>query len=179
MARHGVERTSLEDVAREARLSRATVYSYFAGKDSLLAGLVAHEQQVLYQGLAEALRGTQTSEDGLRAGLAFALRYLRTHPVLQRTLVVEPELVLPMLTVGAGPFLAAACEALVPLIGPTLRRNSLSPELVVEWLARVALAYVLIPSPSLSLEDDGDLAVALRLVWDGLAWATKPPRARR
>ena len=38
-AHYGVAKTTFEDIAREAGCSRATVYRYFPGKESLLEGV--------------------------------------------------------------------------------------------------------------------------------------------
>ena len=44
LARHGIAKTTLDDVAREAGVARATLYRYFPGKQALLADIarVAH-----------------------------------------------------------------------------------------------------------------------------------------
>ena len=45
MARYGFRKTTVEDVAREARVSRRTIYTYFASKEEL--GLASFERVVL------------------------------------------------------------------------------------------------------------------------------------
>src|ERR1043165_9648509 len=45
--RYGLGRTTISDVAKEARLSRQTVYRYFAGRHELLAALVLREEERL------------------------------------------------------------------------------------------------------------------------------------
>src|SRR5689334_23452531 len=43
LARYGVAKTTLADVAKEAGCARATVYRYFGGKAQLLDAVVVHE----------------------------------------------------------------------------------------------------------------------------------------
>ncbi len=43
LARYGVAKTTLEDVAKEAGCARATVYRYFGGKQQLLSTVILHE----------------------------------------------------------------------------------------------------------------------------------------
>ena len=43
LARHGIAKTTLDDVAREAGVSRATLYRYFPGKQALLSAAVTAE----------------------------------------------------------------------------------------------------------------------------------------
>jgi AcrR family transcriptional regulator len=50
--RHGYRKANLGDVAREAGVSRATVYNYFANKELLLRAIVAQETQRLREAVA-------------------------------------------------------------------------------------------------------------------------------
>jgi len=53
--RHGYRKTNLGDVAREAGVSRATVYNYFASKELLLRAIVSQEVQRLNVAVAKDL----------------------------------------------------------------------------------------------------------------------------
>ena len=53
--RHGYRKANLGDVAREAGVSRATVYNYFASKELLLRAIVAQEVQRLTTAVAQDL----------------------------------------------------------------------------------------------------------------------------
>ena len=58
IARHGIARTTVEDVAREAGLSRATVYRVFpGGRDDLVRETVVWEMGRFFGRLAEAVAG--------------------------------------------------------------------------------------------------------------------------
>src|SRR5204863_7376096 len=58
VARYGIAKTTVEDVARLARLSRATVYRHFAGgKDELVRETIAWETGRFFGRLAEAVAG--------------------------------------------------------------------------------------------------------------------------
>ena len=68
-SRYGFRRTSMEDIAREAGISRSSIYSCFENKEEIFRGLAdsLHEQTL---GEAEAcLKGTP-GRSGVRAGLA-------------------------------------------------------------------------------------------------------------
>ena len=47
LARHGIAKTTLDDVAREAGVSRATLYRYFPGKQALLSAAVTDRKSTL------------------------------------------------------------------------------------------------------------------------------------
>lgn len=43
--RFGIAKTTIEDVAKEASVSRATIYRYFAGRDAVVSGVILRETE--------------------------------------------------------------------------------------------------------------------------------------
>src|ERR1700720_3321672 len=75
VARYGMGKTTVEDAAREARLSRATVYRYFpGGKDQLLRETVAWEAGRFFERLAGAVADAPDFPSLLEEALIFAHR---------------------------------------------------------------------------------------------------------
>src|SRR3954451_2872156 len=90
IARWGIGKTTLDDVAREAACSRATIYRLFpGGKDSLLDALTRLEVARFYDGLARRLDETATLEDLLVVGITYASRALDGHEALRFILAYE------------------------------------------------------------------------------------------
>ena len=73
--RHGYRKTSLEDVAQAAGMSRATIYNYFANKEEVFRSLIALEIERLTVGMAEAIDPADPPE--LRLLAAVRARYAR------------------------------------------------------------------------------------------------------
>ena len=93
--RWGLAKTSLEDVATEAGLSRATLYRWFAGgRDQLITETVGWETARFMTRLAEAIAPEPDLEAKLVEGLMFGHQAVRDHVLLQRILNSEPELFL-------------------------------------------------------------------------------------
>lgn len=141
IARYGVSKTTLDDVAREAGCARATLYRYFPNKSQLLRVAVAAEVAALATELEEIASAAPSLDDAVVAVVTHASRRIVGHDALQFVLRCEPETVLPYLTFAAGDrFLADA--------GTVVARSllaHLSPERASragEWVARVALAYL-------------------------------------
>ena len=83
ISRWGASKTTLEDIAREAGCSRATVYRLFpGGKDSPLRAVVMSEVSRLFDDIDLRLRGAGSLEDLLTAGVNEALLRLRSHSAL-------------------------------------------------------------------------------------------------
>src|SRR5438309_8202453 len=94
-ARWGIGKTTLDDVAREASCSRATIYRLFpGGKDSLLDAMTRLELGRFYDGLARCLDEAAGLEDLLVSGITYASRALDRHEALRFVLAHEPEVVL-------------------------------------------------------------------------------------
>src|SRR5437588_8138854 len=84
IARFGVSKTTLDDVATQAGCSRATVYRLFpGGKDRLLEAVIVHETARFAAGVTDAVAGADDLEDLLVAGVGFAARHLKQHDALQ------------------------------------------------------------------------------------------------
>ncbi|MFM7617812.1 MAG: TetR/AcrR family transcriptional regulator [Actinomycetes bacterium] len=152
LARHGIAKTTLDDVAREAGVSRATLYRYFPGKQALLAAAVATEAARMVAAIDAAGAGTTDLEDAVVAMMRTAAYELSHQAALQFALAHEPEQVLPHLAFAGGDaFLAAASSAFAPSLA-----RFLPPERVpraAEWCARMVLT-VLEPREQALIADD-------------------------
>ena len=146
IGRHGLAKLTVEDVAREAGISRATLYRYFPGRAAVLAAVLRAETERLERGLDEALGDTRTLAEALSAVGSFGARAFVGHEALQHLLATEPGAVLPHLCFsGADSLLGVAADRIAPhlcrFMGPLEARRT------GEWLARIVLSYGLAPPP--------------------------------
>src|SRR5688572_31750683 len=79
--RIGLGRLTMADVAREARLSRQTVYRYFSSKHDLFMALVIREEEVLFQQLQAAIAPHRELRPAVEAAFRTMLRAMRAHPL--------------------------------------------------------------------------------------------------
>jgi AcrR family transcriptional regulator len=143
VARYGLGKTTVEDAAREARLSRATVYRYFpGGRDQLIGDVVNWEVGRFFSRLRDAVAGAADFPTLLVDGLMFAHRAVEEHEVLQKVLQTEPDRLLPPLTVAANRVLVLISA----FVAPYLQRERLRPGVDVEdaadYVARMILSYI-------------------------------------
>ena len=141
-ARYGIAKTTVEDVARQAGLSRATVYRHFpGGKDQLINETVAWESARFFTRLAEAVAGVDDLATLLEEAVYFAHRALQEHAVLQKILQTEPERLLPELTVESGRLITLIQAFLLPY----LQREDLGDvdtAAAGQYIARMFLSYM-------------------------------------
>lgn len=146
VARFGLAKLTLEDVAREAGASRATLYRHFPGKAALLDAVLAAETSRLRRGLEDALAGVVSLEEALVAAAHFGEAEWHDHEALQFLLAYEPGAVLPALCFDGGSrLLAVVSDAAAPALHRFL--PPLTARRVAEWLARIVLSYGCLPSP--------------------------------
>jgi len=150
----GIQRTTMEDVARRAGVSRVTVYRHFTNKDELVEAVVLQEVRRFLFDLGAFLEDYETDEDRIVEGFAFTVARLRHHTLLQRLLEGEPELFLPVLTTGSGPLIAFARNLIVGYAAP--RMPLVPPEdlaLGAEMGIRLTISLLLNPDGVLDLDD--------------------------
>jgi AcrR family transcriptional regulator len=153
VARHGLAKTTVDDVAREAGCARATLYRYFGGKRELVRITVAYEAVRIAADVRAAGEAESTLEDAVVAMSVRAARALREHQALQFIFAFEPELALPHVTFDAGNrFLVGAGAALAPTLTRFVPPER--AERAGEWLARIVLTHALAPSSPIDLTDE-------------------------
>ena len=155
-AEHGIRRTSMEDVARRAGVSRMTVFRRFASKQRLIEIVIAREVHRGMQELDLLWEGAQTLEDRLVAGFEFAGRYVRGHPLFDRLLRSEPEVLLPPLTLDGGPVLELYRSLIANRLQAEVnagRAASTDIDGVAEVIARLAISLLLTRDGTITLDD--------------------------
>lgn len=159
--RWGVEKVTIDDIARESGVSRATLYRmYPGGKDVLFEAHRVHELDQFFATLLAGVEGTQTLEDLLARTVAVATRELRADEHIARMLATEPGAVLSELTVDGLPrIIRVATAYLVPLVDPYLPRPQARD--LIDVVARLVISYFLAPSADHDLADE---AVARRFI---------------
>ncbi|HEX9529774.1 MAG TPA: TetR/AcrR family transcriptional regulator [Acidimicrobiales bacterium] len=143
VARYGLAKTTVDDVARLSGLSRATFYRYFpGGKDQLQREVVAWEVRRFFARLAEAVGPAPDLATMLVEGLLYAHRALIDHEVLQKVLQTEPELLLPLLSVEANRLLPLVAGFVEPYVARAPLLPGLEPDQAAGYLARMILSYI-------------------------------------
>jgi AcrR family transcriptional regulator len=171
VARWGLRKTSLDDIAREAGISRATVYRLFpGGKDRVVEVVFCHEAGRLFHAVDADLRAAATLEELLVTGITAMLGVAHDHAVLTSLIQHEPDLVLPHFSFHQ---LGRVLDLAEGLSRPHLERF-LPPADVrpaADLLARVVLSFGFRPAAWL---DPHDPASVLRLVRTYLLPALTP-----
>ena len=158
IARWGIAKTTLDDIAREADISRATVYRAFpGGKDIILTAVLQHEVRRFFSETTERLEACDTLADLLAAGMEETRRFVQGHEALGFLLEYETDLVLTHLAMSRlDPVLAIATMFAAPHLSRFVGQADAVAH--AEWVVRIILSYTLNPSVAVDLDDREQLA---------------------
>lgn len=161
----GISRSTMDEIARRAKVARVTLYRRFSGKDALVEAVMQRELRRFLTDLDATLAPFDDLDDRLVEGFIFVLDAIRGHRLLQRLLESEPETILPLLTVQGAPFVGAARDYLAArlLLNLDDDRPPQDLSIVADVVVRLMLSYLLTPQTLIDLDDpDAARTFALR-----------------
>lgn len=163
---YGLRRTNVDVVARQAGVSRATLYRRFENKDVLVQAVLVRECRRFFTSIVEAVDGLPTARERLVEGFTVGVRYARHDRLLSRLLASDPEALLPYLTVNGGLVVAVARDFLVgqadQLPGGDQPVDGREPAGVAELFVRLAISFTLTPDSCIPLDTDEDVRAFAR-----------------
>jgi len=83
-ARYGLGKTTVEEIAREAGLSKATVYNYFGGKEHIIVGVVEAERTLLIEKAKAAVAEAPGPVEALLAFFRTRIKHIQRVHVAYR-----------------------------------------------------------------------------------------------
>jgi AcrR family transcriptional regulator len=107
--RKGYSATTMDDVAREAQFSKATLYKYVPGKGVLLFEIMGHYFDEIRNRMAEILAGPGTAGEKLRLSIRMILRYNEDKKNITRVLWMDNSMLkfMRVFAASSGPAPAA------------------------------------------------------------------------
>jgi AcrR family transcriptional regulator len=156
LARHGIGRTSVQDVAREMGVNRATVYRQVGTVGDIVQLLIARELHTLLRVVDRLQLNARVDGSAVVVKLmAEVIGYARSHPVMRKVLADEPELIGPFLITYLPDVIRQVADRVTPVIewgqnsGALAKRD---PRRLAEWIVRVTASLILDPLPDKEVE---------------------------
>ncbi|MCV7232395.1 TetR/AcrR family transcriptional regulator [Mycobacterium branderi] len=147
----GLRKLSMDEVARYAKVGRATLYKYFPGRDALIAAFVQQELARFFADVGHIVERYDDPDERLIHSFAHAYRYLRYHPALSTILRVNPQILLPYVITEASEALDLGRQFVESTVGadelPDPERAQFG-----EHVARAIHTLILIPSSVMGLD---------------------------
>ena len=124
IARYGVSKTTMDDIGKQAGVSRPTVYRYFGDRDNLLGALIERRARMLFDRARNYIFGFESFAEQLVEGLLYLIDHGRRDPIVR--ILLGPEYLGVTTPIVNGSALVA--ELTAEMWEPVLRRAALNPE---------------------------------------------------
>jgi AcrR family transcriptional regulator len=153
--RHGIRKTTMDDVANEVGLSRPSVYRYFADRDDLLIELITRHAQALVVRARKSIARQGSLADQIVETILYTAEHARRDPLTRH--ILDPDgTSLGKRMVASGASERCRAEMWDPVLDAAVANNELPPGLprsdIHLWLGNVTKIVMR------GLEDgDGDL----------------------
>ena len=159
----GISKTGMAEVARAAGVARSTLYRYFPSRDDVLVATIKREMDALNITIQERLTGFTDPADVVVEGLILAIGEIPQRPLL-RAVFVSDEDAKARRTVWGSEIIVSFGEQLMesviqPALEAGLLQDQVQPEIMVEWVYRVLLSFLTLPSNW--IEDEQQLRLTL------------------
>jgi len=177
LANQGLAKTTLDDIAGWAGLSRATVYRAFpGGRESIMAAVVDTEVARLFSDVAVAMGEARDLEEVLVAGIVETARRVCAHRAIGYLLEHEPGVLLPHMCFDRmNRVLAVASSFAAPFLARWLEPDQAAR--AAEWAARITFSYLSREPTGIDPTDREDVArLVSRFVLPGVL-ALRAPTA--
>jgi AcrR family transcriptional regulator len=140
----GTQRTSVQDVARMANVSRGTVYRYFEDRTVLIEAAIEFGAQKFYRLVAAAMAKKTTLAEKVGAMAETHAKILLDHRTRNRLMADDAELMRHMISDGDSA-IRRSTAFLVPYVREAQERGEVGAGIDVtaasEWLARIIYSF--------------------------------------
>ncbi len=158
----GVRRSTMDDVARRANVSRITVYRRFATKDALVEQVILREYRRYFDQFLVEIRQARSAADRVVLGFVSSLRAIRANPIIGGLLALEPDMLVGTMIGDQGRTVAMVSEFVAGQLRREQRAGQVSTEidaeLAAELMVRISASFLAIPSRLVDLDDEQQLA---------------------
>jgi AcrR family transcriptional regulator len=140
--RHGIRKTTMDDVASEVGLSRPSVYRYFADRDDLLIELITRHARALLDRARKSIARQNSLPDQIVESVIYTAEHARRDPLTRH--VIDPDATsLGRRMIASGTTEMMRAEMWDPVLDAALANNELPPGLprsdIHLWLGDVTL----------------------------------------
>ncbi len=150
LAEGGYERVTMEAIASEANISRATLYRYFSSRDEVLSGVVVRDAERYLERIRSEVESQPDLGSAILEFVQVTLKTASRDPNMARIFSSDDGL-------HAGGILTESSVELFELVAEFFRplfeargaevREGISPEEASEWILRAILSLLTVKGP--------------------------------
>lgn len=153
----GIARTGMREVAAAAGVARSTLYRYFPSRDDVLVATIKLEMEQANNRIGKSLGQYTDPADLIVEGLLMAIRDIPQRPLLKAVFASDEDAVARRIIWNSDIIVKFGEELMDRVVQPALDANllqtSVAPEVLVEWVYRVLLSFLTLPSNWIKTEE--------------------------
>lgn len=146
----GIAATGMKEVAASAGVARSTLYRYFPGRDELLVATIMSEMVELNERIRKRLAKYPDPADQVVEGLIVAIKEIPRRPLLHAVFASEEDSRARRVIWSSNVIVSFGEDLMDHVIRPAqdagLLQDAVRPEVLVEWVYRLLLSFLTLPS---------------------------------
>lgn len=160
---HGLQKTTIVDIARAANVSRSTIYEYFSDKGAILEACAEHASEQFYREMSQAMGRGVSLEEKLSCAAVFVTQ---ARKVIASGKYFDEDAIGLLLTKDAAVLLRECVDFFAPYLSAAKLtgevRKDLDTQAAGEWFARILFSLFSTPASTLDMDDPDVVAEFVR-----------------
>jgi AcrR family transcriptional regulator len=152
--RQGIPKTTMEDIASEANVTRRTVYRHFGSHQEVLSAVVQRESNLFWNELQQHLGCTESFGEYILEALIYILKHAPETPTHSFLFNQDILPIINQVYLSSEDFIKQRAEALRPVYEKFNPGGQLDLVMVTEWFNRTVVSYLASPSSFYQSEDE-------------------------
>jgi AcrR family transcriptional regulator len=177
--KHGLQKTTIVDIAKAANVSRSTIYEYFSDKGAVLEACAEHASEQFYREMSKAMDRGASLEEKLSHAAVFVTQ---ARQAIASEEYFDEEAISLLLTKDAAVLLRECVDFFAPHLSAAKLtgevRKDLDVEAAGEWFARILFSLFSTPSSTMDM-DNPEVAAEFVRAHVVRGFASERPRPRR
>lgn len=146
----GIAGTGMRDVAIAAGVARSTLYRYFPSSNDVLVSTIKQEMEAANKRISKRLKKYDQPADMIVEGIIMAVKDIQKEPLLKAVFTSDEDAKARRIIWNSDVIVSFGEELMDNVVQPAMEagllRSEVQPEVLVEWVYRVLLSFLTLPS---------------------------------